>query len=78
MFIHFRDHEPTRAEQLNFQGFNARVLDVPRDFGPDFFVISPVFRDQLRIVPQVQCHTEAPVHLAVLTPIFLAWFLFIP
>jgi hypothetical protein len=29
-----------------------------------------VFRDQVRIVLQVQCQTEAPVHLVVLTPNF--------
>jgi hypothetical protein len=49
-----------------------------RDFGPDYFMISPVFRDQFRIVLQVQGQTEAPVHLVVLTPIFATWSLFIP
>jgi hypothetical protein len=67
MFIHFHDHEHARAEQMNLQGLNARVLDAPRDFGPDFVVISPVFRDQFWIVLQV-----------VLTPIFATWSLFIP
>jgi hypothetical protein len=57
---------------------SIKRFDAPRDFGPDFFVVSPVFRDQLRIVLQVQCQTEPPVHLVVLTPIFATWSIFIP
>ena len=44
--VHFHDHEHARPEKIDLHILDAGVPDTLRDFGPDVFVMTPVFGDQ--------------------------------
>src|SRR5689334_13029905 len=60
--IHFHDHEHAGAQAVDLEVLDARILYAARDLGPDLLVILLIFRDQLRIILQVQREAIALRH----------------
>src|SRR5579872_3684575 len=64
LLIDFHHHEHAGAVQIDLHVFDPGVLDACGDFRPDFFVVALVFRNQPRIILQIQGQAIAFGHLA--------------
>ena len=64
MLVDLHDHEHPRAEQINLQVFDTRILDALCDFRPNLFMMPSILSNQLRIVFQVESQAVSFAHLA--------------